>query len=203
MRIFINSLSVWVSPISSVLQTCEVIYDYIPRFCYHQKLIIAGNCRICLVEINNSLKPQASCALPLIANIFISTNTALVKKAREAVIEFILLNHPLDCPICDQGGECDLQDQSLNFGSDRSRFFFFKTTISDKILGPLVKTVIRRCILCTRCIRYAIKIGGIKDIGTTNRGGKSEIGLYISKILEMELSGGIIELCPVGWVLSL
>ncbi|CAM9259319.1 unnamed protein product [Discosporangium mesarthrocarpum] len=199
MRILINGLVIWISPKATLLQACEVMGENVSRFCYQQKLSIAGNCRMCLVEVGNSPKPQASCAYPLIPNLQSFTDTALVRKAREAVMEFILLNHPLDCPICDQGGECDLQDQSLNFGSDRSRFYFMKTTVVDKFLGPLVKTVMRRCILCTRCIRYAQQIAGISEIGTTNRGGQSEISSYVSKVLETELSGGVIELCPVGW----
>src|SRR6185437_16952989 len=140
----------------------------IPRFCYHEKLSIAGNCRMCLVEISypKSLKPMASCALPLVENMVIFTNTMLVKKAREGVLEFLLANHPLDCPICDQGGECDLQDESLYFGGDRGRFYEEKRSVEDKECGPLIKTVMNRCIHCTRCVRYAVEIAGVPFLGT-------------------------------------
>lgn len=199
MRIFINNLSVWVKSGSSVLQACEAAGEEIPRFCYHEKLQIAGNCRMCLVEVGNAPKPQVSCALPFLPNMSIFTNSALVKKAREGVMEFILLNHPLDCPICDQGGECDLQEQSFHFGSDRGRFFFVKNSLIDTFWGTLIKTVMRRCIVCTRCVRYVDLIGGTGKVGTTNRGGHSEIGMFIETSLLSEVSGGVIELCPVGW----
>lgn len=199
MRIFINNLSVWVKSGSSVLQACEAAGEEVPRFCYHEKLHIAGNCRMCLVEVGNAPKPQVSCALPFLPNMSVFTNSALVKKAREGVIEFILLNHPLDCPICDQGGECDLQEQSFHFGSDRGRFFFVKNSLIDTFWGTLIKTVMRRCIVCTRCVRYIDLIGGTGKVGTTNRGGHSEIGTFIETSLLSEVSGGVIELCPVGW----
>lgn len=199
MRIFINNLSVWVKSGSSVLQACEAAGEEIPRFCYHENLQIAGNCRMCLVEVGNAPKPQVSCALPFLPNMSIFTNSALVKKAREGVMEFILLNHPLDCPICDQGGECDLQEQSFHFGSDRGRFFFVKNSLIDTFWGTLIKTVMRRCIVCTRCVRYVDLIGGTGKVGTTNRGGHSEIGMFIETSLLSEVSGGVIELCPVGW----
>lgn len=199
MRIFINNLSVWVKSGSSVLQACEAAGEEVPRFCYHEKLHIAGNCRMCLVEVGNAPKPQVSCALPFLPNMSVFTNSALVKKAREGVIEFILLNHPLDCPICDQGGECDLQEQSFHFGSDRGRFFFVKNSLIDTFWGTLIKTVMRRCIVCTRCVRYIDLIGGTGKVGTTNRGGHSEIGTFVETSLLSEVSGGVIELCPVGW----
>lgn len=199
MRIFINNLSVWVKSGSSVLQACEAAGEEIPRFCYHEKLQIAGNCRMCLVEVGNAPKPQVSCALPFLPNMAVFTNSALVKKAREGIMEFILLNHPLDCPICDQGGECDLQEQSFHFGSDRGRFFFVKNSLIDTFWGTLIKTVMRRCIVCTRCVRYVDLIGGTARVGTTNRGGQSEIGMFIETSLLSEVSGGVIELCPVGW----
>lgn len=199
MRIFINNLSVWVKSGSSVLQACEAAGEEVPRFCYHEKLHIAGNCRMCLVEVGNAPKPQVSCALPFLPNMSVFTNSALVKKAREGVMEFILLNHPLDCPICDQGGECDLQEQSFHFGSDRGRFFFVKNSLIDTFWGTLIKTVMRRCIVCTRCVRYIDLIGGTGKVGTTNRGGHSEIGTFIETSLLSEVSGGVIELCPVGW----
>lgn len=199
MKIIINNLVVWVKKGSTVLQACEAVGEEIPRFCYHEKLFIAGNCRMCLVEVGNAPKPQASCALPFVPNMSIFTNSALVRKAREGVMEFLLLNHPLDCPICDQGGECDLQEQSFHFGSDKGRFFFVKNSTLDKFWGTLIKTVMRRCIVCTRCVRYSDLIGGVGVVGTTNRGGQSEIGTFIETSLKTEVSGGVIELCPVGW----
>ena len=200
MKIIINNLVVWVKRGSTVLQACEAVGEEIPRFCYHEKLYIAGNCRMCLVEVGNAPKPQASCALPFVPNMSIFTNSALVRKAREGVMEFLLLNHPLDCPICDQGGECDLQEQSFHFGSDRGRFFFNKNSTVDKFWGTLIKTVMTRCIVCTRCVRYSDLIGGVGSVGTTNRGGQSEIGTFIETSLKTEVSGGVIELCPVGWL---
>nr|YP_011008103.1 NADH dehydrogenase subunit 11 [Dictyotopsis propagulifera]WBP69969.1 NADH dehydrogenase subunit 11 [Dictyotopsis propagulifera] len=199
MKIFINNLIIWVNKNTTVLQACEVAGVNIPRFCYHEKLFIAGNCRMCLVEISNSPKAQAACALPLLPNMSIFTDSALVKKARENVVEFLLLNHPLDCPICDQGGECDLQEHSYHFGSDKGRFFFFKNSVIDSFWGILVKTVMRRCIVCTRCVRYSNLIGGVNDVGTINRGGQSEISIFVNTFLKTEISGGVIELCPVGW----
>ncbi|EFN57648.1 hypothetical protein CHLNCDRAFT_21051, partial [Chlorella variabilis] len=166
---------------SNVLQACDAAGVDIPRFCYHQRLSIAGNCRMCLVEVEKSPKPVASCAMPAAPGMNIKTDTALVKKAREGVMEFLLINHPLDCPICDQGGECDLQDQSMVFGSDRSRFTEVKRAVSDKNLGPLVKTVMTRCIHCTRCIRFAKEIAGTDDLGITGRGRDAEVGTYVDK----------------------
>jgi NADH dehydrogenase (ubiquinone) Fe-S protein 1 len=174
----------------------------VPRFCYHERLSIAGNCRMCLVEIEKTPKPVASCAMPLMEGMKIYTDTPLVKKAREAVLEFLLLNHPLDCPICDQGGECDLQDQTLIFGSDRSRFYEAKRTVEDKNYGPLVKTIMTRCIHCTRCVRFATEIAGVEDLGATGRGNETEIGTYIGNTMKSELSGNVIDLCPVGALTS-
>ena len=165
-------------------------------------LLIAGNCRMCLVEIEKSPKPQASCAIPVMPGMKIFTDTPLVKKAREGVLEFLLLNHPLDCPICDQGGECDLQDQAMVFGSDRSRFFERKRGVEDKNLGPLVKTIMTRCIHCTRCVRFATEVAGVEVLGTTSRGIDTEIGTYVEKMFDSELSGNIIDLCPVGALTS-
>lgn len=196
--VYINAIPVYVLPGTTVIQACEQIGITIPRFCYHDLLQIAGNCRMCLVEINKSPKPQASCGLPVIDQIRIYTDTPLVKKAREGVLEFLLLNHPLDCPICDQGGECDLQNQALKHGNKRSRFGFLKRRVEDKNLGPVIKTVITRCIHCTRCVRFASEIGGVEDLGTTLRGNKTEIGTYVKKKLNSEVSGNIIDLCPVG-----
>ncbi len=172
------------------------------RFCYHQRLSIAGNCRMCLVEVEKSPKPVASCAMPANPGMNIKTNTPLVKKAREGVMEFLLANHPLDCPICDQGGECDLQDQAMMFGSDRSRFTEAKRTVVDKNLGPLVKTVMTRCIHCTRCVRFAKEVAGIEDLGVTGRGRDAEIGTYVQKTMQSELSGNVVDLCPVGALTS-
>ena len=171
-------------------------------FCYHQRLSIAGNCRMCVVEVEKSPKPVASCAMPAGPGMNIKTDTPLVKKAREGVMEFLLLNHPLDCPICDQGGECDLQDQAMAFGSDRGRFAEAKRSVADKDVGPLVKTVMTRCIHCTRCVRFATEIAGVQDMGITGRGNASEVGTYISKALTSELSGNLIDLCPVGALTS-
>lgn len=200
MKIVINHLIVWVRKGSTVLQACEAIGEKVPRFCYHKKLFIAGNCRMCLVEVGNSPKPQVSCALPFLPNMNIFTNSSLVCKARESVLEFILLNHPLDCPVCDQGGECDLQEQNFHFGSDRGRFFFKKSSTGDTFWGTLVKTIMRRCIVCTRCVRYLDLIAGFSSVGVTNRGGHSEIGTFTENPLITEISGGVIELCPVGWL---
>ncbi len=178
----------------------------IPRFCYHDRLSVAGNCRMCLVEVEKSLKPVAACAMPVMKGWRIKTNSELTRKAREGVMEFLLMNHPLDCPICDQGGECDLQDQSMAFGSDRSRFtdnqFTGKRSVEDKNVGPLVKTIMTRCIHCTRCIRFASEVAGVDDLGTTGRGGDMQVGTYIEKMFMSELSGNVIDLCPVGALTS-
>jgi NADH dehydrogenase (ubiquinone) Fe-S protein 1 len=198
----VDGIDVLVEQGSSVLQACEVVGIEIPRFCFHERLLIAGNCRMCLVEIEKSPKPQASCAIPVMPGMKVFTDTPLVKKAREGVLEFLLLNHPLDCPICDQGGECDLQDQAMVFGSDRSRFFERKRGVEDKNLGPLVKTIMTRCIHCTRCVRFATEVAGVEVLGTTSRGIDTEIGTYVEKMFDSELSGNIIDLCPVGALTS-
>jgi NADH-quinone oxidoreductase subunit G len=186
----------------TILQLCENLGIQIPRFCYHEKLSIAGNCRMCLVEINKSSKPVASCAMPIADNIHIFLNSILIKKARESILEFLLANHPLDCPICDQGGECDLQDETIVFGSDRGRFYEYKRTVKDKNFGPLIKTIMTRCIHCTRCIRFITEIAGISQLGSTGRGYSIEIGNYIQKVLNSEISANIIDLCPVGALTS-
>lgn len=173
----------------------------IPHYCYHNNLSIAGNCRICVVELKNSVKPIVSCATnakAVLQNNVIYHDSALVKKARENILEFLLLNHPLDCPICDQGGDCDLQDQSLFFGFTKRRFYKFKRIVSDKDLGPIVKTVMTRCIHCTRCVRFIKEIAGVEELGMFGRGNESEIGTYIDTALYSELSGNIIDICPVG-----
>jgi len=174
----------------------------VPHYCYHNDLSIAGNCRVCLVELKNSNKPIVSCATNAKTSLISKNNlyhdSALIKKARENILEFLLLNHPLDCPICDQGGDCDLQDQSLFFGLTKRRFYQFKRIVSDKNLGPIVKTVMTRCIHCTRCIRFSTEIAGIEELGIFGRGNSSEIGTYVDKVLSSELSGNVIDLCPVG-----
>jgi len=200
--VFVNGKETHVPRGITVLQACEQAGVDVPRFCYHQRLSIAGNCRMCLVEVEKSPKPVASCAMPVMPNMNIKTTTPLVKKAREGVMEFLLINHPLDCPICDQGGECELQDQSAVYGSDRSRFTEFKRAVEDKELGPLVKTVMSRCIHCTRCVRFATEVAGVQDLGITGRGNAAEVGTYVSKLLTSELSGNIIDLCPVGALTS-
>lgn len=183
---------------STIIQACEASGVEVPRFCYHERLSIAGNCRMCLVEVEKSPKLVASCAMPVMDGMVVKTDTGKVKKAREGVLEFLLLNHPLDCPICDQGGECDLQDQAMVFGSDRGRFYDAKRSVDDKYVGPLVKTIMTRCIHCTRCVRFGTEVAGVEDLGTTGRGKNTEIGTYIEKMLGSELSGNVIDLCPVG-----
>lgn len=201
-KIEINGIEFLVKPNISVLEACKYVGITIPRFCYHETLSVAGNCRMCLVEISNSPKPVASCALPVLNNMKIFVDTPLVKKARENVLETLLLNHPLDCPICDQGGECDLQDQTKVFGGDYSRFFFNKRVVEDKFCGPLIKTIMTRCIHCTRCVRFGSEIAGVEYLGTLNRGGSTEIGGYISNAFQSEISGNVIDLCPVGALTS-
>src|SRR5262245_12599020 len=186
----------------TVLQACELAGAEIPRFCYHERLSVAGNCRMCLVEMEKSPKPIASCAMPAGDGMVIKTDTPLVKKARHGVMEFLLINHPLDCPICDQGGECDLQDQAMAYGFDRSRFHENKRAVLDKNFGPLVKTIMTRCIHCTRCVRFATEVAGVEELGATGRGEHMEIGTYVEKALSSELSGNIIDLCPVGALTS-
>ncbi|KAJ3329653.1 NADH dehydrogenase (ubiquinone) 78K chain precursor, 5-prime end [Blyttiomyces sp. JEL0837] len=199
-EVFIDGRSVKIEQGAAIIQACESAGVDIPRFCYHERLAIAGNCRMCLVELEKSPKPVASCAMPVMPGMKIKTNTPLVKKAREGVMEFLLANHPLDCPICDQGGECDLQDQSVRFGSDRSRFHepVGKRAVEDKNFGPLIKTVMTRCIQCTRCVRFANEVAGAVELGTSGRGNDMQIGTYIEKTLNSEMSGNVIDLCPVG-----
>jgi NADH-quinone oxidoreductase subunit G len=183
----------------TVLQACEMAGVEIPRFCYHERLSIAGNCRMCLVEIKpGPPKPQASCAMPVADKQEIITNSAVVQKARNGVMEFLLINHPLDCPICDQGGECDLQDQAMAYGFDRSRYHENKRAVPDKELGPLVKTSMNRCIHCTRCIRFATEVAGVEELGATGRGESMEVTTYVEHALTTELAGNVVDLCPVG-----
>ena len=186
----------------TVMQACEIAGIEIPRFCYHDKLSIAGNCRMCLVEMENSQKPVASCAMPVAEGMKIKTDTEMVVKARKGVMEFLLINHPLDCPICDQGGECDLQDQSMFYGIDKSRFKENKRSVPDKNMGPLIKTQMTRCIHCTRCIRFATEIAGVPELGAIGRGEDMQITTYLEKSIQSELSGNLIDLCPVGALTS-
>ena len=187
----------------TVLQACELAGVEIPRFCYHDRLSIAGNCRMCLVEVKpGPPKPQASCALPVADKQEIFTQTPTVQKARKGVMEFLLINHPLDCPICDQGGECDLQDQAMAYGFDRSRYHENKRAVPDKELGPLVKTSMNRCIHCTRCIRFATEVAGVEELGATGRGESMEVTTYVEHALSTELAGNLVDLCPVGALTS-
>src|SRR6201992_1761407 len=187
----------------SVIQVCEANGIEIPRFCYHERLKIAGNCRMCLVEVSpGPPKPQASCALPVADNMVVKTNTPLVKKSREGVMEFLLINHPLDCPICDQGGECDLQDETMAYGRGHSRFKENKRAVTEKYMGPIVKTVMTRCIQCTRCVRFAEEVAGVEEIGAIGRGENMQITSYLESAVTSELSGNIVDLCPVGALTS-
>lgn len=191
---------------AALIEYCKTVVGInIPHYCYHKSLSISGNCRMCLIELANSPKPIVSCSMSAKSSLMnnkIFTNSPLVKKARENVLEFLLLNHPLDCPICDQGGECDLQDQSFFFGLSKKRFYNFKRIVTDKNIGPIVKTVMTRCIHCTRCVRFASEIAGIDDLGMFGRGLNSEIGTYVTKTFQSELAGNIIDLCPVGALTS-
>jgi NADH-quinone oxidoreductase subunit G len=186
----------------TVLQACEMAGREIPRFCYHERLSVAGNCRMCLVEQEKAPKPIASCAMPVADGMVIKTDTPMVKKARQGVMEFLLINHPLDCPICDQGGECDLQDQAMAYGHGASRYREEKRAVPDKELGPIVKTIMTRCIQCTRCIRFATEVAGVEVLGATGRGEHMEVGTYVEKTINSELSGNLVDLCPVGALTS-
>jgi len=201
-KLTIDGVEVEVADGSTVMQACEEAGAEVPRFCYHDRLSIAGNCRMCLVEMEKSPKPIASCAMPAGEGMVIHTNTPEVKKAREGVMEFLLINHPLDCPICDQGGECDLQDQAMAYGRHYSRFDEHKRAVKDKDVGPLVETIMTRCIHCTRCIRFADEIAGVEEFGAVFRGEHMEIGTYVEKAVSSELSGNMIDLCPVGALTS-
>ncbi|MDP6259527.1 MAG: NADH-quinone oxidoreductase subunit NuoG [Rhodospirillales bacterium] len=201
-KLTIDGVEVEVDAGLTVLQACEIAGREIPRFCYHERLSVAGNCRMCLVEMERAPKPIASCAMPVDDGMIITTDSETIRQARKGVMEFLLINHPLDCPICDQGGECDLQDQSMGFGYDRSRYSEEKRTVKNKNFGPLVSTVMTRCIHCTRCIRFATEIVGVPELGATGRGEHTEVGTYVEKTLSSELSGNIIDLCPVGALTS-
>lgn len=202
-KVTVDGVEIEVEAGSTVLQACEQAGKEVPRFCYHERLSIAGNCRMCLVEVKpGPPKPQASCALPVMEGQVIATNTPMVKKAREGVMEFLLINHPLDCPICDQGGECDLQDQALSYGKGLSRFVEHKRAVEDKYMGPLIKTHMTRCIHCTRCIRFSEEVAGTEVLGVTGRGEHMEVGTYVEQAINSEMSGNLIDLCPVGALTS-
>ena len=202
LKLKVNDIEVEVEEGLTVLQACEKAGFEIPRFCYHEKLSIAGNCRMCLVEMEKSPKPIASCAMPAADGMVIKTNTKNIEKSRKGVMEFLLANHPLDCPVCDQGGECDLQDQSMFYGIDKSRFKENKRAVSDKNMGPLIKTQMTRCIHCTRCVRFATEIAGVPELGAIGRGEDMQITTYLEQSIQSELSGNVIDLCPVGALTS-
>jgi NADH-quinone oxidoreductase subunit G len=197
-KLKINNIEVEVAAGTSILQAAEMIGVEIPRFCYHDRMSVPANCRMCLVEVKGAPKPVASCALACGDNMEVFTDSAMSKKARRGVMEMLLINHPLDCPICDQGGECDLQDQAMAFGFDRSRYFESKRAVKDKDIGPLVKTVMTRCIQCTRCVRFTDEIAGTSELGLMNRGENVEIGPFVDKYVTTELSGNLVDVCPVG-----
>ncbi|EGD58919.1 NADH dehydrogenase subunit G [Novosphingobium nitrogenifigens DSM 19370] len=202
-KVKVDGVEIEVPAGATVLQACELAGKEIPRFCYHERLSIAGNCRMCLVEVKpGPPKPQASCALPANEGQEIRTDSEMVKKAREGVMEFLLINHPLDCPICDQGGECDLQDQSMAYGRGGSRYHEAKRAVTEKNMGPLIKTVMTRCIHCTRCVRFSEEIAGVDEIGALYRGESTQITTYLEQAAKHELSANVIDLCPVGALTS-
>src|ERR687883_381110 len=209
-KLIVDDREIEVAPETTLLQACEEAGAEIPRFCFHERLSIAGNCRMCLVEVVGAPKPVASCAMavrdlrpgPNGEPPRINTRTPLVKKAREGVMEFLLINHPLDCPICDQGGECDLQDQAMAYGADASRFQENKRAVEDKYVGPLVKTIMNRCIHCTRCIRFVSEVAGVPELGAIGRGEDMEITTYLEHAMTSELQGNVVDLCPVGALTS-
>src|SRR5436309_544592 len=209
-QLIIDGKAIEVEDGITLIQACEQAGVEIPRFCYHERLSIAGNCRMCLVEVQGSPKPVASCAMgvndlppnrdgsPKVIN----TKTPMVKKAREGVMEFLLINHPLDCPICDQGGECDLQDQAMAFGLGGSRYVDNKRAVEEKYLGPLIKTAMNRCIHCTRCVRFMTEVAGVEELGAIGRGEDMEITTYLEQAMTSELQGNVVDLCPVGALTS-
>jgi NADH-quinone oxidoreductase subunit G len=198
----INGTAIEVAPGTSIIQACEQLGVEVPRFCYHERLSVPANCRMCLVEMKGSPKPIASCAMAAADKMEIFTDSPLVHKARKGVMEFLLINHPLDCPICDQGGECDLQDQALGYGFDRGRYLENKRAVTEKYLGPLIKTYMTRCIQCTRCVRFADEVAGAPEIGLLGRNEKVEIGTYVEAAIKSELSGNLVDVCPVGALTS-
>ena len=201
-KLTIDGIAVEVPPNTTILQAAESVGVEIPRFCYHDRLSIAGNCRMCLVDVEKSPKPVASCAMPVGEGMVVHTKSDRANKARGGVMEFLLINHPLDCPICDQGGECDLQDQAMAYGFDRGRFHENKRAVKDKYMGPVVETVMTRCIHCTRCVRFATEVAGVPQLGATGRGEDMEITTYLEGALASELSGNVVDLCPVGALTS-
>ena len=202
-KVTVDGTEIEVPAGATVLQACELAGKEIPRFCYHERLSIAGNCRMCLVEVKpGPPKPQASCALPATEGQEIRTDSQMVKTAREGVMEFLLINHPLDCPICDQGGECDLQDQSLHYGRGASRYHENKRAVTEKYMGPLIKTIMTRCIHCTRCVRFSEEVAGVDEIGALYRGEDMQITTYLEGAAKHELSANVIDLCPVGALTS-
>jgi NADH-quinone oxidoreductase subunit G len=209
-KIVVDGTEVDVPPEYTLLQACEAAGAEIPRFCFHERLSIAGNCRMCLVELKGSPKPVASCAWgvrdcrpgPNGEPPVVNTKSPMVRKAREGVMEFLLINHPLDCPICDQGGECDLQDQAMAYGVDASRYAENKRAVEDKYIGPLVKTIMNRCIHCTRCIRFSAEVAGVPELGAIGRGEDMEITTYLEQAMTSELQGNVVDLCPVGALTS-
>jgi NADH-quinone oxidoreductase subunit G len=201
-KLTIDGREVEVEAGSTIIQAAEVLGVEIPRFCFHERLAIAGNCRMCLVEVEKVPKPVASCAQPVAEGMVVKTTTPMVLKARHGVMEFLLINHPLDCPICDQGGECDLQDEAMGYGMDRSRYHENKRAVKDKDFGPLVKATMTRCIHCTRCVRFLADVAGAPDLGSLGRNENMEIGTYVEKAIGSELSGNVIDLCPVGALTS-
>ncbi|WP_207458532.1 NADH-quinone oxidoreductase subunit NuoG [Azospirillum sp. SYSU D00513] len=201
-KLTIDGIEIEVEPGTSILQACEQLGIEIPRFCYHERLSVPANCRMCLVEMERAPKPVAACAMPCADNMVIKTNSELVHKARKGVMEFLLINHPLDCPICDQGGECDLQDQAMAYGFDRGRYGENKRAVKDKYMGPLIKTIMTRCIHCTRCIRFSNEIAGVPDLGAVHRGEHMEITTFVEKAVATELAGNLVDVCPVGALTS-
>jgi NADH-quinone oxidoreductase subunit G len=201
-NIKINQKEIQVDKNLTVMQACEIAGEEIPRFCYHDKLSIAGNCRMCLVEIEKAPKLVSSCTMPLMEGMSIITNSEKVNAGRKGVMEFLLINHPLDCPICDQGGECDLQDQAMYYGFDKSRYKENKRAVDNKNMGPLVNTIMTRCIHCTRCVRFATEVAGVPELGMLGRGENAEITTYLEQSITSELSGNVIDLCPVGALTS-
>ncbi|WP_237213892.1 NADH-quinone oxidoreductase subunit NuoG [Falsiroseomonas oryziterrae] len=201
-KVTVDGIEVEVPNGATVLQACEAAGKEIPRFCYHERLSVAGNCRMCLVEVEKAPKPVASCAYPVADGMVVKTDSPMVRNARRGVMEFLLINHPLDCPICDQGGECDLQDQAVAYGMDKGRYAEAKRAVKDKYVGPLIKTIMNRCIHCTRCVRFASEVAGVPEMGATGRGEAMEIGTYVEKALTTELSGNLIDICPVGALTS-
>ncbi len=201
-KLTIDGIAVEVPANTTILQAAEQVGVEIPRFCYHDRLSIAGNCRMCLVDVEKSPKPVASCAMPVGEGMVVHTKSDRANKARGGVMEFLLINHPLDCPICDQGGECDLQDQAMAYGFDRGRYHENKRAVKDKYMGPVVETVMTRCIHCTRCVRFATEVAGVPQLGATGRGEDMEITTYLEGALSSELSGNVVDLCPVGALTS-